>query len=267
MRVLRISFLALLAGSMIATSASATVITISGPASVNDNVMRSDDPNANIGQNPNDKTTRMFPDVNFTGGVQRHWLVKFDLSSIPAGQTITNAKYGIYVRRNNGLTVDTITGYKISRLKSGKSWLEGTNDFASPAFAGDSTWNSQAHGSTLWGAPGATGAADIDTGASQVSWDLPGGNTDPGFIEFDLTTMVQDWYSGAWQNNGLVHWGGTAANPVTDNQRYNWTYDSDTNTVPARVPYLIVTYTPEPTAGLLLVAGSLPLLLRRKRLA
>ncbi len=223
---------------MIAGAMHGEEVTISGPAQVQDAALRSDNPDANLGQNGADKVTRMFVDAN-GWGVQRHWLVKFDLSSIPPGSTINSATYGIYVRRNSGLTIQTVNGYQISRLQPGKVWIEGTNDWQEPAFAGDVTWNSQAHGSTLWATAGATGAADIDL-ATSISWDLPGGNADPGWITIDLTNMVRDWFNGTWENNGLVHWGGTYENPVGDNQRYNWTYASEG---PAdRVPYLTVNY-------------------------
>jgi hypothetical protein len=214
------------------------VVTISGPSQVWDAALRSDNPDANLGQNGDDKVTRMFVDAN-GWGVQRHWLVKFDLSAIPAGSIINSATYGIYVRRNSGLTIQTVNGYQISRLQAGKGWVEGSAGWSDPALAGEVTWNSQAHGSILWATAGVTGAADIDL-ATSISWNLPGGNADPGWITFDLTSMVQDWFDGTWENNGLVHWGGTYENPVGDNQRYNWTYASEGQA--DRVPYLIVDY-------------------------
>ena len=238
--------------AVIATPACADTVTVKGPSLVQDAVLRGDGPNINLGSNRDDKVDRMFADTN-GWGVKRHWLVKFDLSAIPTGATIQSATYGIYVRRNSGLTIQTVTDYAISRLQAGKGWVEGIGTWTDPANPGEVTWNSQAHGSALWATAGATGVTDIDQGTT-ILWTLPGNNIDPGWITFDLKNMVQDWVSGAWENNGLVHWGGTTTE--TDNQRYNWTYDSDTNTQPTRVPYLAIDYTVVPEPGSFLALGS-----------
>jgi len=254
MRNVMFLLVSLVIAAVIATPACAVEVTIIGPAQVQDAALRSDNPNVNMGNNVGDKVTRMFPDVNWYGGIGRHWVVRFDLSAIPTDATIDSATYGIYVRRNGALTTQAVTGYQISRLQAGKSWVEGAGSWTDPANPGEVTWNSQAHGSALWATAGATGAADIDL-ATSISWDLAGGNVDPGWITFDLKTFVQAWASGA-ENNGLVHWGGAYAGYEGDSQRYNWTYDSDTNTVPDRVPYLIVNYTPIPEPSSLLALGA-----------
>lgn len=237
------------------------MVTISGPANVQDSILRADAADANLGQNATDRQWRMFSDTN---AVQRHNLMKFALPADLAGATDITATVNIYVRRYGG-TVADVTGYKISRLLPGKGWLEGTNDWSTPAVAGDVTWNSQAHGSTLWATPGATGAADIDQ-ASTVSWNLAGGPNDgsaDGWVPaIDISALVQAWAGGA-ENNGMVWWGGSGG---SDSSRYNWSYDSDTNTQPSRAPFLTISYTPtpEPASLILLVLGAAPLLRRRR---
>ncbi|MDO8588343.1 MAG: DNRLRE domain-containing protein [Armatimonadota bacterium] len=249
----KITILVLVMAAMIVAPAVADVVTVSGPSQVEDAVVRGDEPDANLGQHAGDKVSRMFVDAN-GWGVGRHWLVKFDLSAIPTGSTIVSATYGIYVRRNSGRTVPTVNDYQISRLQAGKGWIEGLDDYERPARAGDVTWSHQAFGSTPWETGGATGASDIDL-ATSVSWDVAGNNIDPGYITVDLKNMVQDWVSGTWENNGMLHWGGTYETPVGDNQVYNWTYSSESIET-TRLPYLTIEYTvvPEPSSLLALAA-------------
>lgn len=224
----------LMMATMIATSVTAATVTISGPAQVWDSPLRGDWTNANIGQNGGDRQWRLL-----TGASGRHNLMKFDLSGIPVGATINSAVMGIYIRRY-GNPGDT-TGYQISRLQEGMSWVEGTNAYADPAFAGDVTWNSRVQGSALWQVAGATGAADIDLNTS-ISWDFAG-NAAEGFVNFNLKGFVQDWVSNSWENNGILFWGGSGGD---DGNNYNWAYLSEASgtTEMTRVPYLMVDYTP-----------------------
>ena len=239
MKKATVILLALVMAAMIATSAGAATVTISGPSQVQDAALRSDNPDTNMGQNGDDKSWRLFPDTNT---VDRHNLMRFDLSGL-AGATINSATMGIYVRAQ--YSPAPVTGYQISRLQAGKSWVEGTNAWQEPAYAGDVTWNSQAHGSTLWATAGATGAADIDL-ATSISWDCSSAD---GYLTFDLGTFVQDWVDGSWENNGILFWGGSAG--WIDAGAYFWGYSSESAQT-GRVPYLTIDYTeapvPEPSS-------------------
>lgn len=244
MKHLTIILFALMMATVIATSASADTVTISGPSQVQDAALRSDGVDVNMGQNGDDRSWRMFPDTN---AIKRHNLMRFDLSGL-AGMQINSATMGIYIRNYN--TPADVTGYQISRLKAGKSWIEGTNSWQNPAYAGDVTWNSQAHDSILWATPGATGAADIDL-ATSISWNLTA-DTIGQYVTFDLTAFVREWANGSWENNGILFWGGSA--PYDDPGAYYWGYSSE-SAATDRVPYLFVDYTvPEPSS-LVALAG------------
>ncbi len=112
-------------------------------------------------------------------------LLQFDLSSIPAGAEITGALLQLNAISNSAPF--TINVYEVT-----EDWDEGT---------------------------GGTGAADWDyryTPENSASeWSTPGGTVDSTVIAsltssaaglhfWDVTTLVQDWYSGAAVNNGLM---------------------------------------------------------------
>jgi hypothetical protein len=102
-----------------------------------------------------------------TGTSNVHSLLHFDLSSIPAGSTITGAS--LRVRVNSGGTGHGTHTLLFKRLIV--SWIEGTKGGVA-ADAGEPTWNNREHPATAWGGVGASGAADLqqDNGTDKVLW-------------------------------------------------------------------------------------------------
>src|ERR1043165_9949612 len=102
-------------------------------------------------------------------------LVRFDLSSIPAGSTLTSVQLGLHLSRTISGDVD------VSIYRSLKDWGEGTSDAGfnggrgAPATPGDATWGHTFFDAQLWTVPG--GAPDLDyvstpSATSQVGFDF-----------------------------------------------------------------------------------------------
>jgi hypothetical protein len=182
---------------------------------------------------------RLYPDVNYASGKgPRHLLVGFDLSTIPSGSTISSATLGLYLS-NNG---PTITGYRLSRLRPGRDWIEGTG-MQGPASVNEPTWNCRKAGSpasncnATWGSlGGANTSSDVDDTTSLV-WNQVNGTSD-AYKTFNVTNWVNDWVnnSGAWPNNGMITWGGSA--PGTNNVYWRVATSEDAS----NRPYLTVAY-------------------------
>jgi hypothetical protein len=196
---------------------------------------------------------RLYTDVNYdpTKG-PRHNQFWFDVSGIPAGATINSATFGVFFQRSGG---PAVTGFKLSRFKPGKGWVEGTSN-GTTALPGEPTWNSQKHQQTLWEVAGATGASDIDLGTT-ITFDKQGGISE--WKTFDVTSWVVDWVNGV-ENNGMLIWGGVGDGVAGVYWINRMSEYADVNLR----PYLTVDYVPEPVSAILLAAGSV-LLLRRRR--
>src|SRR5512138_812365 len=123
--------------------------TINLPAAA-DTFIVSSSPDANAGGQPwFDAGT----DGSISVGVRRS-LVKFDLSSIPAGATITSAVVKLtLVKVPSFGPVDST--FDLRRVNAG--WGEGTNvgNAGAPAAPGEATWNERQNGTAAWTAPGA----------------------------------------------------------------------------------------------------------------
>ncbi|MBN1505860.1 MAG: PQQ-dependent sugar dehydrogenase [Sedimentisphaerales bacterium] len=134
------------------------------------------------------------------GGVRRG-LLRFDLSGIPAGSTVTSATLqltAVKIPNNNPVN----STFDLFRMLA--SWKEGAKGGSngSAATAGETTWNARLLGTANWTAPGArsdaaaTASASTAVGAvdnAKYSWTGPG-----------LVADVQLWVNDPAQNFGWL---------------------------------------------------------------
>jgi len=150
-------------------------------------------------------------------------LLKFDLSGIPAGATVLQARLTLY-------PVDmawavphpfTLSAYKVYR-----AWNEL-----------EATWLN-ATAADMWGAPGANDSATDRDAASADSVTLLGTETE---ASLDVTSVVADWVAGTAANNGLFL-GGSATKAMAR------AFASSSYWDPTMRPKLYVLYTTYPVA-------------------
>jgi len=109
-------------------------------------------------------------------------LIRFDVSSLSPGWTVTQARLKVYSHYASGALPTTVSAYKML-----KAWDPTT-----------ATWLA-ANASTNWTAPGANGTDDrASTAVGSV--DVTG----PGWYTIDVTSAVQDWISDPSSNSGLI---------------------------------------------------------------
>jgi hypothetical protein len=195
-----------------------------------------------------------------TSGNARGALVWFDLSSIPAGQTIVSATLDLRLRPPGGLPHPVGTLASLSRVT--ESWgagplpvNEGTG-WGTPALDGEVTWNSRMHGSTAWADPGllTDGGGSRDMGFT-VDMAVNDGNW---HVIIDVASIVQTWLDGD-PNYGFV-----LNDANNDPSRYYELEMSESADLDRR-PKLTIEYVPEPAALALMGLGGLAVLRRRRR--
>lgn len=194
---------------------------------------------------------------NAAGPPSRRGLVQFNLSSIPAGSTITGATLTMYLEMANNATARTID---LHRLNVG--WGEGTagagqlNGAGFAAATGDATWTEAMHSVTNWPAGG-----DFQSAVS-ASASISGTTVGAPFSWTSATLLsdVQSWYANASSNHGwemISNGEGTGGSVKTF-------YTKEFTDVTLR-PVLSITYVPEPaTLGLLALAVPVYASLRRR---
>ena len=182
-----------------------------------------------------------------SGPTWRTWsLFEFDVSQLPASADVSSVKLKLYqsISRNYGMDYGiqdpTMVLYNVT-----SAWNEGVV-----------TWNT---------APG------IDQSSTQGSFQHSFNINNPtsglytffeGWIEFDITGIYNAWKDGSVANNGLAM---RRLETFGENAIGHHTYTSDyTDDVSLR-PMLVVDYVPEPASMLLLVAGGLALVNKRRR--
>lgn len=144
------------------------------------------------------------PDNN----ADRRGLVKFDLSSIPAGSTVTSATLYLYEQGNK--LGQTTYIYRVT-----SNWSENTV-----------TWNS-------WPTPG----GNFDSGTAYFSF-IPDQNN--CMVTLDITSLVQAWVNGTYSNYGLMLYS-TGPNHIIS-------YASKEDGTASRQPKLNIVYSvPSPT--------------------
>lgn len=127
----------------------------------------------------------------------RRALIKFDLSSIPVGATITNVTLMVNVSSDSpGAGTET---YRIHGLT--KDWGEGTSlggGTGAPAVAPDATWNQAMFGTSSWTTPGG------DFTASVASLNISGIGNRTFLSTSNFVSLVQEWLDNPASNNGLI---------------------------------------------------------------
>ena len=192
------------------------------------------------------------------GGIRRG-LVRFDLSGLPPGATVTSAVVQLtVVKTPTGGGIDS--NFDLYRLNV--SWGEGTEvgtPNGAPATTGEATWNSRLQNESLWTTPG---AADDATGTASASTHV----NLTGLYSWSGSALVQDVRY--WQTNGAGNFGWLLR---SKNENINYTAREFGSRESASGGTLVLGYTatPSPPDALTIVqlgtnvvvnwAGSFPL--------
>jgi hypothetical protein len=177
-----------------------------------------------------------------TGTSRRGALMKWDVSSIPNGATVTAASIVVNVTDASSLVFNL---YNMRR-----SWVEGTSSQANSTTSAN--WNTY-DGAASWGTVGAanTSSDRFDTnlwGADTSSFASTGSRTVS--LNSDGLAVIQGWLSGS-ANNGLAiqNYSGSTANAVF--------FDSSENSTTANRPKMNITYCTGGTTPTIVASGTL----------
>ena len=154
-------------------------------------------------------------------------LLRFDLTSIPAGSVIRSAKLGLYVSSKQSAHLDKLYPMYAN------TWVVGTSDNAVPAPGAGATHNSPIGTTTVrWAGGGNFGPADYEATSVGALAPVVSGK----YATTDISLFVQQVVNGQRANNGL------AAIPAGANTG-KATYASNENTSsPSRKPKLDIVY-------------------------
>lgn len=147
-------------------------------------------------------------------------LLKPDLSSIPAGSTITTARVYWYVYNGGG---DASLDVSVHRVVT-DSWT------------GAATWNKY-NGSTAWS--DTAGGLGSNIAAAESTQSL---TTFPAWYAWDVTSMVSAWVSGTENNKGMAFTTDQGSNHAAENT-FRGVRTSEYTDAALR-PLLIIDYTP-----------------------
>lgn len=154
-------------------------------------------------------------------------LIKWDLSSIPAGSVVISATLSIYVSFDNSDNTRTMRAYRVKR-----AWVEG-----------QATWNIYSTGNN-WGTAGCanttTDREATDIGNVSVLSNLAV-NAE---VQISLTpSKVQEWISGALNNYGML------LKVDTETAQDQYIYYAHEHATAGTKPKLVITYTTPPVGG------------------
>lgn len=174
-------------------------------------------------------------------------LLKFDLSSIPAGATIVSA-----VLTLTSILEDSTTDYNVAIHRSLVEWFEGTGAGAATPGVDGSTWNFRnANGSVAWagGAGGAAGS-DYQTTATDTTL-ITEANPDTPF-DWDVTADVQHWANGNTNHGWWI-----VGEAITNHRKV---FHQSGSSTPSSRPQLVIEYLDEiegSAAGTVTVSATL----------
>jgi len=192
----------------------------------------------------------------------RRALISFDLSSIPAGSTITNVQLTLTLGQVAGMGPDTATiglfaltrNWGEGAANSGVSGIGGSGNGAA-AGTGDATWNAAMFPGTVW-----TTAGGDHAPAVSASLLLETRTLETRFTWLSTPQLIAD--TQGWLNNSATNFGWEIINAVESSASTVFGfYSSEQHTFPGgnadQEPVLQVTYTvPEPGTNILLVAAA-----------
>jgi hypothetical protein len=182
-------------------------------------------------------------------GTIRRALLKFDLSSIPVGATVTEARLDLYQSRARA-------GHNVSLHRLLGSWGEGASNGGSqgagaPAQTGDATWAHRFFPDTLWINQGGdfdgVASATVFVGADNQSYAWLGRPAAQGGPNPRMLDDVQRWVNAPLQNHGWILIG-----DETVEQNAKRLQSAENGTLP---PRLVIRFTPPAPAE----TGDVPL--------
>lgn len=136
----------------------------------------------------------------FNGNNLRRALIKFDLTSIPSGATITNVTLTLNVDKVSPGGVNE--NYKIYGVT--KDWGEGTSfsvlGTGASAIPPDATWNYAMYSTTNWTTPGGDFTTTLLSSKNLTT--LTGDYTFPSST--NIVNLAQTWLNTPSSNNGII---------------------------------------------------------------
>ena len=194
-------------------------LTVQG-SGVTDTLISGGSPTTNFGTATEMASGKFSTDVN-------RILVKFDISSIPSGSTITSAIITLTYSSDNSLNARTGSVYRVKR-----AWVEA-----------QATWNIYSTGNN-WGTAGCADTTNDREATDIGTWTHPASPTLGTSVDITLTaSSVQEMISGgSFTNNGFLL---QVATEVDDQISYDSTNSADTT----ERPKLVIIYTAPITAN------------------
>ncbi len=167
----------------------------------------------------------------------RRSLIRFKdiFSNIGSGKIITSATMYLYCNSESSTTDYSVSAYRVL-----KDWVEGTQNGVSES--GSSCWNYAQYTSLPWSTTGCGAASDVtgedSTADRRATAEASTLITSTGqYFAWDLTSAVQNWYSGAWSEYGVI-----LINDSEGIADSNKNFFSSENANDGYRPYLSVTY-------------------------
>jgi hypothetical protein len=194
--------------------------------------------------------------VNVEDGGERGVLSWFDISSIPAGQTVDSATLTLRIRCTYAIPSYAEVGRVLEPWGAGALLCnEGLSDNA--VNPGEITWNNREHDTVPWTDPGlqqngGVGASRdmgfaIDVAVNDGNW----------FVSVDVKDIVATWVEDGDPNYGFI------LNHTLPSGTSGWEV-SMSEDIAERRPKLVINYTPEPASLVLVGLGGVALLRRRR---
>lgn len=186
----------------------------------------------------------------------RRAAVRFDLSGIPAGATLTGASVRLHLDQQIG------QGFLMTLHKLTASWGEGTSNAGQPGGAGttpatgDATWTHRFHNTTLWGTPGGD---FVSTASSTYTIGSELSDPYPVWTGSGLLQDVINWVASPASNFGWLLIGDevqtfsaqrfSSRESTTANDRPRLTVSYASAPVPSHFEDWLTTYFPEEPVG------------------